>query len=160
MDNFKIRNAIEADVPLILGFIRELAEYENMLDLVVATEDILREWLFDKKGAEVLICEADSVPVGFALYFYNFSTFLGRGGIYIEDIFIRPEHRGKGYGKRLLREVARIATRRGCGRVEWACLDWNEPSIAFYLSLGAETMDDWTVYRLSGETLERFAKSK
>ena len=132
--------------------------YEKMSDQVVATEELLREWIFEKRKAEVLfICE-EEVEVGFALFFHNFSTFLGRAGIYLEDLYVLPEHRGKGYGKALLKKLARVAVERGCGRLEWWCLDWNRPSIDFYLSLGAEPMADWTVYRLTGETLKGMAK--
>ena len=152
------RFAVREDVPLILAMIRELADYEGLLPEVVATEAVLGEWLFDRRGAEVLFALApDGAEVGFALFFHNFSTFLGRGGVYLEDLYVRPEHRGRGYGKGLIRQLARIAKERGCGRREWWCLDSNTPSIDFYLSLGAEPMRDWTVYRLTGETLARLA---
>ena len=151
------RYAEEKDTALILAFIKKLAEYENLLDQVTATEAILKEWLFEKKKAEVIFAVADETEVGFALYFYNFSTFLGKAGLYLEDLFVNPEYRGKGYGKTILKELARIAVERGCGRLEWWCLDWNQPSIDFYLSLGAEAMDDWTVYRISGDTLKQLA---
>ena len=151
---FSIRPAEEADTPLILRFIRELAEYEHLLHEVVADEDTLRTWIFQKGGAQVLIAQEGPEPVGFALYFHNFSTFLGRCGIYLEDLFVRPEHRGKGYGKATLQQLGRIALERGCGRLEWACLDWNKPSIDFYLSLDAKPMDEWTVYRLTGDSLK------
>ena len=152
------RFAVREDVPLILAMIRELADYEGLLPEVVATEAVLGEWLFDRRGAEVLFALApDGAEVGFALFFHNFSTFLGRGGVYLEDLCVRPEHRGRGYGKGLNRQLARIAKERGCGRLEWWCLDSNTPSIDFYLSLGAEPMRDWTVYRLTGETLARLA---
>ena len=141
MDHLTIRYAQESDIPKILYFIKELAIYENMLDDVVATEDLLREWFFEKQKAEVLLAEEDGIPVGFALFFHNFSTFLGRAGIYLEDLFVMPEHRGKGYGKALLRRLAQITMERGCGRLEWACLNWNKPSIDFYLSLDATPMD-------------------
>lgn len=147
------RPAEEEDTALLLTFIRALAEYEHMLDQVVATEAILQEWLFDRKVAEAFFALEGKTEVGFALYFHNFSTFLGRGGIYLEDLFVLPEHRGKGYGKAILRRLAQIARERGCGRLEWACLDWNKPSIDFYLSLGAAPMDEWTVYRVSGASL-------
>jgi len=147
------RPAEEKDTALLLTFIRALAEYEHMLDQVVATEAILKEWLFDRKVAEAFFALEGETEVGFALYFHNFSTFLGRGGIYLEDLFVLPEHRGKGYGKAILRRLAQIARERGCGRLEWACLDWNKPSIDFYLSLGAVPMDEWTVYRVSGASL-------
>lgn len=155
-----IRFAEEADCGLILDFIRGLAEYERMSDEVVATEELLREWIFEKKKAEVLfVCEEDR-EVGFALFFHNFSTFLGRAGIYLEDLFVLPEFRGKGYGKALLKRLAELTVERGCGRLEWACLDWNQPSIDFYLSLGAKPMDIWTTYRLTGETLTAAAKGE
>lgn len=158
MDKIQFRYAGEADAPLILQFIKELAEYENMLDEVVATEALLREWIFEKKKAEVIFALLDGEAVGFALFFHNFSTFLGRAGIYLEDLYVKPEHRGKGCGKGLLRQLSRIALERGCGRLEWACLDWNRPSIDFYLSLDAKPMDEWTVYRLTGDTLARMAE--
>ena len=158
METFQIRFAEESDVSAILGFIRELAIYENMLEDVVATEELLKEWIFEKKKAEVLLAEENGTAVGFALFFHNFSTFLGRAGIYLEDLFVMLEHRGKGYGKALLKKLAQITVERGCGRLEWSCLDWNQPSIDFYLSLGAKPMDEWTVYRLTGETLENMAK--
>lgn len=153
------RRAEEGDIGLILQFIRGLAEYEKMLDQVVATEEILRDWLFAQKRAEVIFAVADGREVGFALFFHNFSTFLGRAGIYLEDLYVLPECRGRGYGKAILRELARIAVERGCGRLEWACLDWNRPSIDFYLSLGAKPLDDWTVYRLSGEAMGKLAEA-
>lgn len=158
MSNFTIRYAEEKDVSVILSFITELAIYENMLDDVVATEALLQEWIFEKKKAEVILAEEDGKAVGFALFFHNFSTFLGRAGIYLEDLFVLPEYRGKGYGKALLKKLAGIAVERGCGRLEWSCLDWNKPSIDIYLSFGAKPMDEWTVYRLTGETLINFAK--
>ena len=155
---FTIRYAVRKDIPLILALIRELASYERLADQVVATEALLEEWIFDKQKAEVLIAEEAGVPVGFALFFHNFSTFLGRAGIYLEDLLILPAHRGKGYGKRLLTHLAGIAVERGCGRLEWSCLDWNKSSIDFYRSLGAEAMEDWTVYRIAGDTLGELAK--
>ena len=151
------RFATEADTPLILRFIRALAEYEKMLDLVVADEALLEEQLFQKKNAEVIFAMEAGKEVGFALFFHNFSTFLGRAGLYLEDLYVFPEYRGKGYGKALLKKLASIAVERGCGRMEWWCLDWNQPSIDFYRSLGAEPMSDWTVYRLTGKTLEDLA---
>ena len=157
MSNFEIRYAEEKDTAVILGFIRELAEYENMLDDVVATEDLLREWIFEKKKAEVILAVEDGKEVGFALFFHNFSTFLGRAGIYLEDLYVKPEYRGRGYGKALLKKLAEIAVERGCGRLEWSCLDWNRLSIDFYLSLDAVPMDEWTVYRLTGDTLLKMA---
>lgn len=159
MRNIKFRSATEQDVPLILDFIKGLAEYEKMTDQVVADEDLLREWIFEKGRAEVLFALEDGAEVGFALFFHNFSTFLGRAGIYLEDLFVKPEYRGRGHGKGLIRELARIAVERGCGRLEWSCLDWNQPSIDFYLSLGACPMQEWTVYRLTGENLQAVANS-
>lgn len=152
------RFAEETDVPTILYFITQLAAYENMLDEVVATEELLRDWIFEKNKAEVFFAVADGREVGFALFFYNFSTFVGRAGIYLEDLFVLPEYRGRGYGKGILQKLARIAVERGCGRLEWWCLDWNQPSIEFYKSIGAEPMQDWTVYRLAGETLQKLAE--
>ena len=154
MAEVSFRFAVREDTPLILSFIRALAAYEQMADQVVATEELLAEQLFDRGNAEVLFALEDGKEVGFALFFHNFSTFLGRAGLYLEDLYVLPEHRGRGYGKALLRQLARIARERGYGRMEWWCLDWNRPSIDFYLSLGAEPMRDWTVYRLSGATLE------
>ena len=152
------RTAERRDVALILEFIRELADYEKMLDEVVATSALLEKWIFDERKAEVIFALEGEREVGFALFFHNFSTFLGRAGIYLEDLYVRPECRGKGYGKALLKELARIAVERGCGRLEWWCLDWNQPSIDFYLSLGAEPMKDWTVYRIAGETLKKLPR--
>ncbi|MBE6668290.1 MAG: GNAT family N-acetyltransferase [Ruminococcaceae bacterium] len=158
MANSEIRFATENDTALILDFIKAIAEYEKMSDEVVADEALLREWIFEKKKAEVIFISENGTEVGFALFFHNFSTFVGRAGIYLEDLFVKPEHRGKGYGKRLIKEVARIAVERNCGRLEWCCLDWNKPSIDFYLSLGARPMSEWTTYRVSGETLADLAK--
>lgn len=152
------RNAQRSDTSLILQFIRELAEYEKMLDEVVADEKTLEEWIFDRGKAEVIFAVVDGTEVGFALFFHNFSTFLGRAGIYLEDLFVKPEYRGNGYGKAILRRLASIAVERKCGRLEWWCLDWNQPSIDFYLSLGAEPMSDWTVYRITGDTLANLAE--
>ncbi|WP_221772009.1 GNAT family N-acetyltransferase [Listeria booriae] len=157
MAELQFRFAAEGDVPLVLRFIKELAEYEGMLDQVVATEDVLHEWLLEKEKAEVLIGEYDGESVGFALFFHNFSTFLGRSGIYLEDLYVQPNVRGKGFGKAFLKRLAEIAVERGCGRLEWWCLDWNKPSIDFYLKMGAEAMEDWTVYRIAGETLTKLA---
>ena len=151
------RFADENDCGKILEFISALAVYENMSDEVVATEELLREWIFEKKAEVLFACE-DGKEVGFALFFHNFSTFLGRAGIYLEDLFVLPEYRGKGYGTGLLMKLAQIAVERGCGRLEWWCLDWNQPSIDLYRSLGAELMDEWTTYRLTGETLEKMAQ--
>ena len=154
----EFRYAERRDTELILQFIRELADYEKMLDEVVADETILEEWIFDKQKAEVIFALESGKEIGFALFFHNFSTFLGRAGIYLEDLYVKPEYRGKGYGKAILKKLAAIAVERGCGRLEWWCLDWNKPSIDFYLSLGAKTMSDWTVYRIDGDTLKNLAK--
>ena len=154
-EELTFRFAERKDTPLILKFIRELADYEKMLDEVVADEKTLEEWIFDRQKAEVLFAVAEGKEVGFALFFHNFSTFLGRAGIYLEDLYVQPEYRGRGYGKAILKKLAAIALERGCGRLEWWCLDWNKPSIDFYLSLGAEPMSDWTVYRIAGDTLHR-----
>ena len=156
--SFEIIAATENDCGEILHFINELAAYEKMSDDVVATEELLKEWIFEKQKAEVIFAVENGKKVGFALYFHNFSTFLGRAGVYLEDLFVMPEFRGKGYGKALLKELARIAVERGCGRLEWSCLDWNKPSIDFYLSLGATPMSDWTIYRLTGDTLKKMAE--
>ena len=155
---FTIRKATVKDIDKILFFIKALAEYEKMSDQVVADEKLLKEWIFDKGIANVLFAVQDDVEVGFALYFNNFSTFLGRGGIYLEDLFVLPEFRSKGYGKALMKRLARIAVESGCGRFEWCCLDWNKPSIDFYHSIGAVKMNGWTTFRLSGQTLNDFAK--
>ena len=151
------RYATEEDTGKILYFIKQLAIYEKMLDQVVATEEILKEWIFEKQKAEVIFPMVEGKEIGYALFAHNFSTFLGRAGIYLEDLFILPEYRGNGYGKATLKELARITVERGCGRMEWSCLDWNQPSIDFYLSLGAEQMSEWTTYRLTGETLKQLA---
>ena len=158
METGMFRFAQEKDTALILYFIKELAKYEKMLDDVVSTEEILKEWIFEKGKAEVIFALEDGKEVGFALFFHNFSTFLGRSGLYLEDLFVKPEFRGKGYGKALLKKLAQIAVERSCGRFEWSCLDWNKPSIDFYLSLGAVPMSDWTVYRVTGDTLKTLAK--
>ena len=153
MNNTEIRFANEEDVALILDFVKALAEYEKMSDQVVADEALLREWIFEKKKAEVIFALEDGKEVGFALFFHNFSTFLGRAGIYLEDLYVKPDYKGHGHGKSLIKKLAEIAIERGCGRLEWSCLDWNTPSIDFYLSLGAEPMDEWTVYRFEGKSL-------
>ena len=158
MSRAAFRGACPEDTALILRFIRELAAYEQLEDQVVADEETLRRWIFEKKGAQVVFALADDTEVGFALYFHNFSTFLGRSGIYLEDLFVRPEYRGRGCGKALLCRLAAIAKEEGCGRLEWWCLDWNKPSIDFYKSMGAEPMEDWTVYRVTGETLDELAE--
>lgn len=158
MSELTFRFAREGDTALVLQFIKDLARYEEMEDQVVADEATLTDQLFRRGSAQVLFALEDGREVGFALFFHNFSTFLGRSGLYLEDLYVRPEHRGKGYGKALFRELARIAKDRGCGRMEWWCLDWNKPSIDFYLSLGAEAMSDWTVYRLTKGDIDRLAR--
>ena len=159
MSTCQIRFAERKDIPVILGFIRKLAEYEKLENEVVATEELLETWLFEKNKAEVLLAFEGENPVGYALFFHNFSTFLGRAGIYLEDLFVLPEKRGKGYGKLLLKRLARLALQRGCGRLEWACLDWNTPSRKFYDSLGAVRMEEWTTYRLTGDALLSLASN-
>lgn len=158
MTELEFRYATREDIPLILTFIKELADYEKLLHEVVATEEVLDEWIFRQKRAEVIFPMVNGEEVGFALFFHNFSTFLGRCGLYLEDLYIRPEHRGNGYGKAILRHLARIAEARGCGRMEWWCLDWNKSSIDFYLAMGARPMDEWTTYRLTGESLKKMAE--
>ena len=157
MSRLEFRWAEEKDAALILHFIRALAAYEKLSDQVVATEPLLREWIFEKKKAEVLFPMENGVEVGFALFFHNFSTFLGRSGIYLEDLYVRPEYRGQGFGTAFMNRLAAIAVERGCGRLEWWCLDWNKPSIDFYLGMGAQAMSDWTVYRIDGERLKAMA---
>lgn len=157
VSGLNIRFAEKTDIPLILEFIKSLADYERMLDDVVATEEILMESLFRRKAAEVVIAEYEGIPAGFALFFHNFSTFLGKPGIYLEDLFVKPEFRGRGVGRMLLSFLAGLVLERDCGRLEWACLDWNEPSIRFYRQLGAVPMDDWTVYRVTGAALKELA---
>ena len=160
MTDFSIRQATEQDVPLIASFIRQLAEYERLSDEAVMTDEMLRENLFGaRRYAEVLLGYEGDRPVGFALFFHNFSTFLGRPGLYLEDLFVIPEKRGKGYGRALLIELARIARERKCGRFEWSVLDWNEPAIRFYKNLGAVPMDQWTIFRVEGESLARLANT-
>jgi len=158
MENTAFRFAEKKDAPIILGFIKALAEYEHMAEDVVATEELLEKWIFEEKKAEVIFALEGEKEVGFALFFHNFSTFLGRAGLYLEDLFVLPQYRGKGYGKGLLKKLAQIALERECGRLEWCCLDWNKPSIDFYLSIKARPMEDWTIYRLEGETLSGLAK--
>jgi GNAT superfamily N-acetyltransferase len=157
LSEFQIRSANETDVKLILQFIKGLGEYEKLSHEVIATEEKLYKTLFQQKMAEVIIGEYKGEPVGFALFFHNYSTFLGQAGIYLEDLYINPEMRGKGLGKSMLKYLATLAVERDCGRLEWACLDWNEPSICFYKGLGAEALNDWTVYRLKGKTLRDMA---
>jgi len=155
---FRIRSATPADVPLILSLIRELAEYEKLAHQVVATEADIQNSLFGPRpAAECLIAELDGALAGFALFFHNFSTFLGKPGIYLEDLYVKPELRGKGVGRKLLAHLAQLTVTRGCGRFEWAVLDWNEPAIGFYRSIGARMLDDWKINRLTGEALERLA---
>lgn len=158
-EDFSFRFAKEKDTALILFFIKELASYEKMLDEVVITEDILYKWIFEEKMAEVLFILSDEKEVGFALFYNNFSTFQGRAGIFVEDLFVLSQYRGRGYGRAILNKLAEIALERGYGRLEWTCLNWNKPSIDFYLSIGAKAIDDWTIYRISGETLENMAKA-
>jgi GNAT superfamily N-acetyltransferase len=156
--NFEIRPACAKDVPIILQLIRDLATYERAPDEVTATEEQLVDVLFgERPAAEVLLAFEGELPVGFAVYFYNFSTWLGRPGLYLEDLFVKPEERGKGYGRALLVELAKIARDRGCGRMEWAVLDWNEPAIKFYQALGAKPMHEWTVFRLTRDEIARLA---
>ena len=161
MSKILIRPAIPDDVPLILQFIRELAEYEKLSHEVTASESLLREHLFGQRPvAEAMIAELDGESVGFALFFHNFSTFLGRAGIYLEDLFVRPHARGKGVGRALLTEIAKLAGQRNCGRLEWAVLDWNEPAIGFYKTLGAIPMDQWTIFRVTGDALDKLAQEE
>jgi GNAT superfamily N-acetyltransferase len=155
----QIRTAIADDAPLVLAFIRELAAYERLSDEVIATEDDLRRTLFGEPAhAGCRIAEIDGRPAGFALFFFSYSTFLGRPGLYLEDLFVRPEFRGRGVGRTVLSDLARIAVERGCGRMEWSVLDWNEPALGFYRRLGAVKMDGWTVHRLAGDALLRVAR--
>ena len=156
-----LRAATAADVPQIVAFIRALAEYERLLHEVVATEAGMRQALFGPRPyAEVVLAEDDGTPIGFALFFHTFSTFLGQPGLYLEDLFVVPEARGRGVGRALLAHLSQVAIERGCGRVEWAVLDWNAPAIRFYDSLGARPNSEWTVYRLTGEPLAALAASK
>lgn len=152
------RTATPADTLRNLQFIKMLAEYEHLNDEVTATKALLHEWLFEKQKAEVIFAETDGETVGFVLLFYKFSTFLGRAGLCLEDLYVKETYRGMGYGTAILKELARLAVARGCGRLEWQCLDWNRPSIDFYLSLNARSMNDWTVYRLTGNSLLNMAK--
>lgn len=159
LTDFQLRQATIEDCPLILGFIQELAEYEKLSHEVVATVETLEETLFgDKSYAEVMIGEYQGEAVGYSLFFHNFSTFTGRPGIYLEDLYVQPQMRGKGFGKCLLAHLANLAVERNCTRVEWSVLDWNEPSIQFYRSIGAIPMDEWTVQRLHGDALKNFAE--
>lgn len=159
-ESLSIRPATEDDIPLLLEFIKALADYERLSHLVSATDSSLRESLFGvQPGAQALLAFEDDIPVGFAVYFHSFSTFLGRRGMWLEDLFVKPEYRGRGYGKALLHRVGQIAHERGCGRFEWAVLDWNTPSIEFYSSLGAEPLSDWTIFRMTGKSLEQFSRT-
>ena len=154
----EFRIAERKDCALILSFIKELAKYEHLENEVVATEKLLEEWIFDKNKAEVLFVLEEGKEVGFALYFHNFSTFLGRAGIHLEELFVLPEYRGKGYGKAILKKLAQITVQRGCGRLECCCLDWNTPSINFYESLKAKPLSEWMIFRVTGDTLNELAK--
>ncbi len=158
-EGFNLRFAEEKDSSLIYELIKELAVYEKMADRVIATEEILKESIFDRKVAEVLIAEADGAAIGYAMYFYNFSSFIGKPGIYLEDLFIRPEYRGRGFGKTILSYLAELAVERNCWGMEWTCLDWNEPSIQFYESIGAINWEGWRIYRLQGKALNNLAKN-
>lgn len=158
VQNYQFRAATVEDAGLVLWFIKALADYEGLVHEVVATEESLVEWVFEKGRAEVLFLTVAEKEVGFALFCHNFSTFLGRTGMFLEDLFVLPEHRGKGYGKAMLKRLAQIAVERGCPRFEWSCLDWNQPSIDFYRSMGAKPMADWTVYRLAGQALKDLAQ--
>jgi GNAT superfamily N-acetyltransferase len=158
--NCTIRPATKADLTDIVKFIRELAEYENLLDEVEANEEILYDSLFVRKKAEASMICHDGEAIGYALYFYNFSTFTGRPGLYVEDIYLTPRMRGKGFGKQIFSYLAEVARNENCARMEWACLDWNEPSIAFYKGMGARAMDEWTVYRLTGDEIVRLSEKQ
>jgi GNAT superfamily N-acetyltransferase len=155
-ENYLIRQAGKGDAPALIELIAELAAYEGLESEAKASSETLEEWMFGKGKAKALLALLDGKAIGYALYFYNFSTFTGKAGVYLEDIYIKPEARGRGYGKKLFLRVAQIASEEGCGRLEWACLDWNRPSIDFYLSMGATPMQDWTVYRLSEEQLAQY----
>ncbi len=154
----RFRKAERTDVPLVLQFIRHIAEYERLSSEVAASEEVLEKWLFDEHSAEVIFVMAGGKEVGFAVYFFNFSTFTGRAGLYLEDLFVLPEYRGCGYGKALFLQLVEIAYEKGCGRMEWVCLDWNSPSIAFYKSMGASAMDDWTIYRLTRDGMKNLVR--
>lgn len=150
----QIRNAQVNDILTLIALIQELADYEKLRKEAVATEDLLKYWLFEKERAEALILEVDQIVIGFALYFHNFSTFLGKAGLYLEDLYIKPDYRHKGYGKQVFKYLAKLTLERACGRMEWSVLDWNTPSIQFYQSLGAKPMDEWTSYRLTEKELK------
>ncbi|MDR2847811.1 MAG: GNAT family N-acetyltransferase [Bacteroidales bacterium] len=156
MESFIIRKATEKDIPVILSLINELAVYEKLS--VIADENSLHEWIFEKEKAEVLIGEYNGLPIGYAVYFHNFSTFLGRAGIYLEDIYVKPDFRGKGLGKAFFKKVAATAVERGCGRMEWTCLDWNLTSIDFYRAMGAEQLNEWLLFRITGDKLNQLAE--
>ena len=158
MKSFQFRYATEEDAAIVLEFIKGIATYENMLDEVINTEEMIKEIVFGKGNAEVIFVLEGEKEVGFALFFHNYSTFVGKSGIHLEDLFVWPEYRGKGYGKALFLEVARIAKERGCGRMEWTCLDWNTPSINFYLSMGAIPMEEWTIYRLTADQIDNLLR--
>lgn len=160
LNTITYRSALPEDAELILDFIRRLAEYEKMADQVTATPRLLKEWIFEKQKAEVIFAMMEGKEVGFALFFHNFSTFLGKSGLYLEDLFVLPEYRGRGCGRGLLKRLAAIALERDCGRLEWWCLDWNKPAIDFYLSLGARPMEEWTVFRLAGDALKTLGCSE
>lgn len=155
----KVRLATEKDIPLVLSFIRDLAKYEDLLDTVKIDEETIYNWIFVQKKVEAIFAIEDGVEVGFALYYYTFSTFAGKAGIYLEDLFVQPEYRGKGYGRSLLAALAEIAIHKGCFRIDWMCLTWNTPSQNFYRSLGAKPVDDWITFRLTGDALQQLAKS-
>ena len=157
-NTLSFRNAEKNDISLILHFIKELASYEKLLNEVIATEDILNHWIFEEKKAEVLFVLENNKEIGFALFFHNFSTFVGRAGLYVEDVYIMPEYRKKGYGKAVFKKLAQIAVERGCGRMEWSCLNWNKPSIDFYTHIGAVPMSEWTVYRLTQDKIKKLAE--
>ncbi len=157
-NGLSFRNAEKNDISLILHFIKELASYEKMLDEVIATEVILNHWIFEEKKAEVFFVLENNKEIGFALFFHNFSTFVGRAGLYVEDVYIMPEYRKKGYGKAVFKKLAQIAVERGCGRMEWSCLNWNKPSIDFYTHIGAVPMSEWTVYRLTQDKIKKLAE--
>ena len=157
---FKLRKTFKEDVDLILSLIKEIADYENMLDEVIATKESIKESIFEKKQAEVMIAEFNGNPIGYVLYFFNYSTFLGRAGFYLEDIYIRKEYRGMGIGKEIFKVISKIAHENGCKRMEWSCLNWNTPSIKFYKSLGAVPMDGWTVYRLNEDNIKNIINKK
>ena len=159
-DEFELRETTVEDTALILSFIKGIAEYEKMSNEVVATEEVLRKSIFEDNRAKVLIAEENGYPIGFALFFFNFSTFIGKAGLYLEDIFILPEYRGKGYGKEIFKVLAKIAVENSCERMEWVCLNWNEPSIKFYKGFGSVGMEEWTTYRLAGNKIEELANSK